>query len=187
VPTPGMQPPQPPPPPPQKSGMSTGLIVVLVVFPVLIVVIGMLAVLAIYGVRKYIANAKTAEARNALGQIGKDAVAAYEADEPHRICPSASSPVPKNQSYVSGLKYMAAEGEWEADRATNAGFHCLKFSMMSPQYYQYRYTATPASFEAVAHGDLNGDGKFSTFSLSGKTVGAQLVVSPSILEVSPEE
>src|SRR3974390_2032483 len=45
---------------------------------IVVAIIGILAVLAIYGVRKYLANAKTAEARNSLGQIGKDAATAYE-------------------------------------------------------------------------------------------------------------
>ena len=39
---------------------------------IVVAIIGILAVLAIYGVRKYLANAKTAEARNSLGQMGKD-------------------------------------------------------------------------------------------------------------------
>jgi type IV pilus assembly protein PilA len=50
----------------------------LVELMIVVAIIGVLAVLAIYGVRKYIANAKTAEARNALGQIGKDAATKYE-------------------------------------------------------------------------------------------------------------
>src|SRR6187399_282545 len=45
---------------------------------IVVAIVGILAVLAVYGVRKYLANAKTAEARNSLGQIGKDAVTAYE-------------------------------------------------------------------------------------------------------------
>src|SRR5579863_4529737 len=45
---------------------------------IVVAIIGILSVLAIYGVRKYVANAKTAEARNSLGQIAKDAAAAVE-------------------------------------------------------------------------------------------------------------
>src|ERR1700730_8800972 len=50
----------------------------LVELMIVVAIVGILAVLAVYGVRKYIANAKTAEARNALGQIAKDSVSAYE-------------------------------------------------------------------------------------------------------------
>jgi type IV pilus assembly protein PilA len=42
---------------------------------IVVAIVGILSVLAIYGVRKYVANAKTAEARNSLGQIAKDAAA----------------------------------------------------------------------------------------------------------------
>ena len=45
----------------------------LVELMIVVAIVGVLAVLAVYGVRKYIANAKTAEAKNSLGQIGKDA------------------------------------------------------------------------------------------------------------------
>ena len=41
---------------------------------IVVAIIGILAVLAIYGVRKYLANAKTAEARNSLGQMSKEPV-----------------------------------------------------------------------------------------------------------------
>src|ERR1700735_4266256 len=45
---------------------------------IVVAIVGILAVLAIYGVRKYLANAKTAEARNSLGQLAKDQAAEYE-------------------------------------------------------------------------------------------------------------
>src|SRR5580700_3746584 len=48
---------------------------------IVVAIVGILSVLAIYGVRKYIANAKTAEARNSLGQIAKDAAAAVEREK----------------------------------------------------------------------------------------------------------
>ena len=49
----------------------------LVELMIVVAIVGILAALAIYGVRKYVMNAKTAEARNSLGQMGKDAVAAF--------------------------------------------------------------------------------------------------------------
>jgi type IV pilus assembly protein PilA len=48
---------------------------------IVVAIVGILAVLAIYGVKKYIANAKTAEARNSLGQMAKDAAAAVEREK----------------------------------------------------------------------------------------------------------
>ena len=80
----------------------------LVELMIVVAIVGVLAALAIYGVRKYIANAKTAEARNSLGQIGKDASSAYAregmagsvlalgsvADVSNKLCDQASAKVP---------------------------------------------------------------------------------------------
>ena len=53
----------------------------LVELMIVVAIVGILAALAIYGVRKYIANAKTAEARNTIGKIQKDAIAAFEREK----------------------------------------------------------------------------------------------------------
>ena len=74
---------------------------------IVVAIVGVLAVLAVYGVRKYIANAKTAEAKNAIGQISKDALTHYEGETMagavlaagatssvlRDVCLSASAPV----------------------------------------------------------------------------------------------
>jgi type IV pilus assembly protein PilA len=161
---------------------------------IVVAIVGVLAVLAVYGVRKYIANAKTAEARNGLGQVGKDAVTAYEGErmkasilDPgsnaavvRKICPPATVLIPPAMTSVQGAKYQSKKEEWSptADVLANDGFPCLKFEMTAPQYYQYGYTsdsptATPGNagtvFTGEAKGDLNGDGtNFSTFRVTGK-------------------
>jgi type IV pilus assembly protein PilA len=178
---------QPPHTAPSKP-FPTWVIVLLCVLGAVVVFGGVLAALAIYGVRKYIANAKTAEARNALGEIARDAATAYERD--HALCASASSPVPSSVSMVRGVKYQSAPGEWQVDRARNAGFACLRFSMDMPQYYQYSYTVSktnPDELVAVAHGDLNGDGTLSTFRVRGVVKNGVLEIAPNIEETSPEE
>jgi type IV pilus assembly protein PilA len=183
-----MQQPYPPQPPPPKKGMSVGLIILIVLSVTIVPIIGILAVLGIYGTRKYIANAKTAEAKNTLAQIAKDAAIAFEeGGKGRRLCSSASAPVPAARSDVSGKKYQSSQADWTTDSARNAGFACLKFEMSSPQYFQYEYEATATSFVARAHGDLNGDGVFSTFEINGRIVDERLVISPSILEVDPGE
>ena len=188
----------------------------LVELMIVVAIVGVLAVLAIYGVRKYIANAKTAEAKNSLGQIGKDAVTAFEGERmksdilapggaavvTRKICPNASTPVPATIAGVKGGKYQSKNAEWSplADVKNYDGFPCLKFEMTAPQYYMYDYqsdskTGDPTdqgkTFTATAQGDLNGDGNPSTFTTKGavsaSTDGSRLLVSPSIEEVSPEE
>lgn len=182
----GMQPPRP------SGGGGGAIITILLLFVVGIPLLGTLAALAIYGVRKYVVNAKTMEARSSLAQIGKAAATSYQApnldgSSKHVVCPSASRPVPRNRSDVSGRKYQSSRVDWEVDRDANAGFSCLHYEMSVPQYFQYVYSATSVSMNAEAHGDLNGDGMFSDFVLEGRVEGAYLVLAPTIRETNPEQ
>jgi type IV pilus assembly protein PilA len=176
--------------------MPGWLVIFLAVLGALFVVLPVFSVLAIYGVRKYIANAKTAEARNSLGQIAKDAVAAYEGapgTTGHALCASASRSVPETASYIRGAKYQSSERDWMVDAPRNAGFACLRFSLDAPQYYMYSYRAVGRgsagdSFVATANGDLNGDGVMSTFALKGHVQpGGAIEVDPTLLETNPTE
>jgi len=174
---------------------------------IVVAIVGVLAVLAIYGVRKYIANSKTAEARNSLGQIGKDAATAYEKESMaasvltqgtstavlRALCKGASKTIPSASSAIQGKKYQSAASEWSVDQAGNSGFACLKYSMDQPQYFMYGYAtagsaASGDSFTATANGDLNGDGITSTFTLIGAiNSNLTLNVAPNLHEVNPEE
>ena len=179
---------------------------------IVVAIVGVLAVLAVYGVRKYIANAKTAEARNSLGQIGKDSATAFEKETINAavltqgtstavlrsLCASAGAAVPSTSAGIQGKKYQSigtSGSDWLVDQSTNAGFFCLKFSMDQPQYYMYNYVqggggsnVVGGNFSAIANGDLNGDGNLSTFSLIG-AIGSGMVlnIAPSINETAPEE
>jgi hypothetical protein len=63
-------------------------------------------VLAVYGVRKYIANAKSAEATNALGILAQDASVAGNIQQ--AFCASASRAVPSSIASVRGTKYQSS-------------------------------------------------------------------------------
>ena len=182
----------------------------LVELMIVVAIVGVLAVLAVYGVRKYIANAKTAEAKNSLGQIGKDAVTAFEGERMSAAVLAESSTtsiirtqcmtgntrsIPKTLTSIGGKKYQSSKTDWSdtTDVKANAGWPCLKYEMTAPQYYQYDYSSdstltTPGtSFSALATGDLNGDAVYSTFSMLGAIQSGRLTVAPSIGEESPEE
>lgn len=172
---------------------------------IVVAIVGVLAVLGIYGVRRYIANAKSAEARAVVGQIGKNAIAAYEfelsstaalplatlgTETSHALCAS-SSYVPSATTLVANRKYQSAQSEWNGDRSN--GWSCLKFNMDGPQYFQYKYTsanvssATNATFIALGYGDLNGDTVTSTFALNGAVNSGQARLAPNMAESAPEE
>jgi type IV pilus assembly protein PilA len=176
----------------------------LVELMIVVAIIGVLAALAIYGVRKYIANAKTAEARMSLGRIAKDASAAYNKENmgatvlplgsvaglSNVLCTNSSA-VPAAAGSIQGQKYQSSPVDWGGSQL--AGWACLHFSMQDPQYYMYQYVSpNTTTFEAKANGDLNGDGTLSTFSLlgavqAGATGGTVVTIAPSIKETNPED
>jgi type IV pilus assembly protein PilA len=123
---------------------------------IVVAIVGILAVLAIFGVRKYLANSKTAEATNTIGMINQLSVAAYEkeravselatgvsATSVHQLC-GTSDQVPGTVASVSNKKYTPNPGaDYLLRSATNTetiGWICLKFEMNQPQYFSYRYT-----------------------------------------------
>jgi type IV pilus assembly protein PilA len=109
------------------------------------------------------------------------------------LCGSADA-VPDDPALIASNKYQSGPAEWGG--TIDAGWQCLNFTMTDPQYFQYDYNASGVnssgdSFEALAMGDLDADGRYSTFSLPGKiqSDGGDLVliVAPNIGEVDPQE
>jgi type IV pilus assembly protein PilA len=179
---------------------------------IVVTIVGILAALGVYGVRKYVANSKTAEATNAIGQIGKNCLAAFSRESmkttiltssktsavTRALCASAGATVPAAITSVKGKKYQsnpAMGQDWRHDETANGGFACLKFQIQEPQYYMYNYTSdgnavTPTmgtQFTATANGDLDANGVLSTFMLFGAVSSNQLFLSPNIVQIQPEE
>jgi type IV pilus assembly protein PilA len=177
----------------------------LVELMIVVAIIGVLAALAIYGVRKYLTSAKSAEARTALGRLAKDAQSAFEREVlsqnivpingsvviTRALCDDAP-PVPRTLLPLKAGKYQSSPADWK-----EFGWNCLKFSMSDPQYFMYRYESTSTSatpgetFTAYANGDLDGDGIPSTFEFFGKiqgdTSGVVLTLGDQIRESDPDE
>jgi type IV pilus assembly protein PilA len=184
---------------------------------IVVVIIGILAVLAIFGVRKYLGSSKSAEALNTLGAINRSAVQAYMNESApseinigksgstavHALCTSSAA-VPTTDAAIQNKKYganPAANVDYHIGAgAIPTGWMCLKFEMSQPQYYRYKYTLGAAAglatnvtvpggadFLSEARGDLNGDGTFSGFVTGGKIVNGQPVTFTEIAQTNPED
>jgi type IV pilus assembly protein PilA len=180
--------------PPPKKGMSTCLIIGIVLAVITVPVIGVLAATAIYGVRRYLVTAKTAEAKNTVGAIARSAVAAYERETMmgstpvHRLCKSTAR-VPAAPPQAKKYQPSSVDGaDFNTGDATT-GWKCLKFSIAQPIYYAYEYEtgagsgksgATANGFEASAQGDLDGNGTQSFFARGADVRNGTVVLSTEL-------
>lgn len=188
----------------------------LVELMIVVAIIGVLAALAVFGVRKYVSAAKSAEARNTIGAINRAAVAEFERDaaesellsggsisaqSAHRLCESSvivpSSGPPKAKKYQP----KKTQGDdYETGSATE-GWKCLRFGMDEAHYFAYKYTkgsafglvkklTAPAgmAWGVEAQGDLNGDGTiFSEFAGFGGLEGGFAKIGTTLMEADPDE
>lgn len=196
--------------PPPKSSGSSAVIIIVVVVVLIVPLIGVVASLAIYGVRRYLASAKTAEAKNTVGAIARGAAAAYEREtldvtgKPvHALCdstgPNAPGHGPVPGAPPPARKYMpsSAPGTDFETGTPQGGWRCLKFSISQPMYYQYHYnkggdylypgpSIGPNAFEAAARGDIDGDGDPSLFVRTGAVNASGNVVLSTQIGVIDE-
>jgi hypothetical protein len=124
---------------------------------------------------KYIRRSKTTEATMNVRKLFDAAVAYYEEEHASKtgvILPKqfpASTPMwpPGSPCDHPGKKYPANPTRWQQHPTWNA----LNFGVDDPHYYRYQFVSTgsgtKAAFTARAIGDLNCDGKWSTFERIG--------------------
>jgi hypothetical protein len=153
-----VEPGQPLPAAPSKlSGGKMVLIVLALVALCAVPVLGVLSALAIYGVRKYVTNAKGGEAVANVQRLAAGIARCGGEVDPTtaqpRGLPASSHGVPASLAAVSGAKYQSNSADW------TGAFTCAGFQIVSPQYFQYRWELrTPTSGVAVGVADLDGDG-----------------------------
>jgi type IV pilus assembly protein PilA len=160
----------------------------LVELMIVVAIIGVLAALAIYGVERYLANSKAAEAKQHVGAISRGAQGAFErafgqsdvvvegdqsSIEEHTLCGGAPA-VPAIPPPGKKYQPITADGSDFNTGSSIGGWKCLRFAISSPIYFQYAYNrnnvpvqiaptnpsacAGSPCYEAAAQSDLNGDG-----------------------------
>lgn len=187
----------------------------LVELMIVVAIIGVLAALAIFGVRHYLVAAKTSEAKESVGGISRQATIVYEGEHApsemvnegnsssatsHILCGSAN-PVPA--VVPPGNKYqpstLSGNDFQNGDQVT--GWICLKFSLSDPIYYRYTYyqgsgyvgvplgapDPGPIGFEAAAQGDTDGDGHYSTFARTGTIRNQHVALATQLFLNDPDE
>ncbi len=151
---------------PSSQGSSKAVVIIAVVVGVLfaaVFVVGVLASLAIAGMRKYLTNAKEAEGRVTVAAIAQDVVRCAEADSvdaldpsnpgPAKGLPVTTAPVPPSLDAIAAKKYVSAPSDW-----ASPGWDCIKFQMNTPQYFQYQWVRSgPTEGMVRAQCDLDGD------------------------------
>jgi type IV pilus assembly protein PilA len=135
-----------------------------------VAIIGVLAALAIFGVTRYLASAKTSETKNTLGALSRGAQMAYEREQSgsqlladgqtsaaisHDVCGTSNysiAAIPLGKKTQPAAASFANVG---AGNSNNVGYLCLRFSISDATYYRYGYVATRQS--ALPAGETAGN------------------------------
>jgi hypothetical protein len=88
----------------------------------------------------------------------------------HRAYPESVGLTP--EEVPAGESVQDSEGTWD-----NPTWKALGFRMVRAHHFSFAFesnkTQTGAQFTARAHGDLDGDGIYSTFRVSGEVAGTE--------------
>ncbi|AKT41053.1 type IV pilin protein [Chondromyces crocatus] len=129
----------------------------LVELMIVVAIIGILAGLAVVGVRRYLVAARVAEAKDIVGAISRSATVAYNNEQSVPVIPpgpgfysptsrmlcGSAAPVPTSLDLVRGKKYQpntAANSDFNTGNM-GVGWQCLKFAIEQPIHFQYHYSS----------------------------------------------
>ncbi len=130
---------------------------------IVVAIIGILAAVAIPKFLDYMKKSKRSEAELNLNAINKAADSEYSENTTY---PQAASGATPATLCCDGPNKKCAV--LQADWAGNAAWDQLGFEMTQPFYFQYSYAPTDAQhYTAIAHGDLDCDGTFVDYTLTG--------------------
>lgn len=150
----------------------------LVELMIVVAIIGILAAIAIPSFMKYVKKTRTAEASLQLEKIAAGARLYYMDDRyvgagfiltPPQF-PQTIAPTPAVTCCNGGVdRCTPTATDW-----SQPTWMALQFSMDDPHYFRYEFTSvgvsTDSEFLARAYADLDCDGTFSTFAISGQVL-----------------
>ena len=167
----------------------------LVELMIVVAIVGVLAALAIFGVRRYLAAAKVSEAKQTIGGIARSIAMLTERSVKSEVLPlgglSESSlttwcPECGGTMLCVTPQSVPAARKYQPENLNGKDFdqccwRCVRFGLDDPTYYQYRYSVGQAylgpplggpdpgasGVEVAAVGDLDGDTSVSTLTLTG--------------------
>jgi hypothetical protein len=120
---------------------------------------------------KYIKKSKASEADMMVRMLADGARAAVM--EGGALPPSAGPTPPPGTCCQQGGRCMPSADLWSAPT-----WQALRFSIDDPFAYSYQFVSDGTSFTARAIGDLDCDGDYATFEITGQVVGGEVQMSP---------
>lgn len=198
--------------------------ITLVEISVALALVAVICALAVQRVRQHLALARSTEAVQMVGAIGRAISTNYAvknyttatAKAPGQTTTPAfdiglcrdSVAVPANLAAVEKRKKYQPRNtpgsDYQSGSAT-AGWKCIGFQNDQPQHYQYRYkvggspvaltrplnypagVTASRQWTAYARGDVDGDGKYSWFILSGYALGQEVTIASGLAIQDQEE
>ncbi len=145
--------------------------------------IGATASVAIPAFLKYLKKSKAVEASMNLKRIS-DGIRVHYAETGALPASVAATPLRETccNDAGEGEKCVANQAFWQHPTWQKIGF-----SIPDPHHYVYELQTDANSFTALAYGDLDCDGVYSTHALYGAIVEGELMVAGDVIKQSPLE
>lgn len=122
-------------------------------------IMGILGAVAVPAFLDYMKKSKTTEAALQLNKLGKNAKTFYITNAQF---PKGMAPLTPSAPCCGQPNNKCAPADWSADV-----WKALDFQIDRPTLFQYSYASDGDTFNATAVGDLDCDGIFITYTLSG--------------------